>query len=793
MDMEKSSPANIIKDDGKIDFKALKYFLVNLLPEHSDQVLVFALRIALRVCPLIYHNQKNQEKFVIAAWRVMWIISRIRNVLISKNLIRANDFIKILKDANSSFYKVGNADNRYDVTYYASATVINILYHDELHAAENATQAAFDADIAYYHANGNKIVARECERDVHYLALGKKLDQQPLWTESVPDENQRYVKTLSTILGQWDTRAFEDYQQLVNGHWLEEEPWDKYEALWEKVSREKTSASKQFAPWDYLHADTVSNNDYLNRQPLAKALACWLNNQERQSHWTIGLFGDWGVGKSTFVNLIKNELGILDSRKLNDDAAKKQFIRNNYIAGEFNAWRYEHSDNIQAGLAQEVVVGLLQGLSFFDRWIIAFKFSLHRKRAQLYIFALSLFLSLYYASNSAAGIIPFVVVSAYFLNRLHVASIHPLVKEAKSFFKGPDFSDKIGDIPRMREQIETLVEIRSEFFPRLNPKKEKQRLLFVIDDLDRCSPETVVKTLEAVRLVMDLEQVIVIIAIDQKIALASLAKHYKELSEHHTADPKSIARDYIGKVIHVPILLEDPSQEDIKTYLDNHLWEQSSERVFSTKPNTDNNKIRSENSSEELQSEKNKETNENAELKNQNIVRNRSKKQTLEETPEQKNNKSIALQGLSDLQKEAFVQWTKCFGLANPRHIKRLNNAYTLIRHRYPDEDDNGEPFRRLTMLLWVEYINELPLTQRDEVKKRIRNKQLPIKSRLENEDREGNTDNLLHTDISKNWQLLLDYLDTEEEEQLNSLYQQVKTFSLPAVESDPSLLDDKQ
>lgn len=101
-------------------------------------------------------------------------------------------------------------------------------------------------------------------------------------------------------------------------------------------------------------------------------------------------------------------------------------------------------------------------------------------------------------------------------------------------------------------------------------------MLYVVDDLDRCSHAGVVKTLEAVRLVMGIPQVIVIIAIDQRIALASLALHYKDLAGYHEqGNPGMIARDYLGKVIQLPIYLHAADNDTITAFVDRVLLDES--------------------------------------------------------------------------------------------------------------------------------------------------------------------------------------------------------------------------
>jgi predicted KAP-like P-loop ATPase len=146
-----------------------------------------------------------------------------------------------------------------------------------------------------------------------------------------------------------------------------------------------------------LQSEAPASADHLDREPLATALAKWLTERNNTEHTTVGLFGDWGVGKSTFVNLLKqklpqkspasplrkfisSELIIWNYEHRGDiqtclaqsyvsmfsqEQSKKKSASEHveFIVGEFNAWRYEHSGNIQAGLAQEFVNAALGDLN----------------------------------------------------------------------------------------------------------------------------------------------------------------------------------------------------------------------------------------------------------------------------------------------------------------------------------------------------------------------------------------------------------------------------------------------
>ena len=81
-----------------------------------------------------------------------------------------------------------------------------------------------------------------------------------------------------------------------------------------------------------FHLDNVEVQDRLNREPIAKSLARLLNKEvfcqkELQNAFMVHLQGEWGAGKSTFLNLL--------GQNLKTDEAKWALI-------EFNAWQNQH-------------------------------------------------------------------------------------------------------------------------------------------------------------------------------------------------------------------------------------------------------------------------------------------------------------------------------------------------------------------------------------------------------------------------------------------------------------------
>ena len=79
-----------------------------------------------------------------------------------------------------------------------------------------------------------------------------------------------------------------------------------------------------------------------------------------------------------------------------------------------------------------------------------------------------------------------------------------------------------------------------------------QRVLIMLDDLDRCPPEKVVGVLEAVHLLFDFEMFVVLIAVDTRWLDQSLRIRYRQLLGKAGGAASS---DYLEKIIQLPLQL----------------------------------------------------------------------------------------------------------------------------------------------------------------------------------------------------------------------------------------------
>src|SRR5450432_2350115 len=85
-------------------------------------------------------------------------------------------------------------------------------------------------------------------------------------------------------------------------------------------------------------------------------------------------------------------------------------------------------------------------------------------------------------------------------------------------------------------------------------------LVLFIDNLDRCLPDTAIGTLEAIRLFLFMPRTAFVIAADEDMIRHSVAKHFQDPQARHV-------RDYLDKVIQVPLRVPQTGAEDVRAYM----------------------------------------------------------------------------------------------------------------------------------------------------------------------------------------------------------------------------------
>lgn len=117
------------------------------------------------------------------------------------------------------------------------------------------------------------------------------------------------------------------------------------------------------------HADTADgDDDHLDVTRYATAFATIMTARDVSPPLSIGVFGDWGSGKSFFMRLMRRQTGRLAEMRVTGADGRPLFHRN-VVSIEFNAWHYVDA-NLWASLVQAILEGLDRAMQQRSRGLI---------------------------------------------------------------------------------------------------------------------------------------------------------------------------------------------------------------------------------------------------------------------------------------------------------------------------------------------------------------------------------------------------------------------------------------
>lgn len=298
--------------------------------------------------------------------------------------------------------------------------------------------------------------------------------------------------------------------------------------------------------------DIETSTDYLHFSVVSQAVADMIV-ESGKSPISIGVSGSWGSGKSSMVKMIGQDL------KNRDENNK------NYIFLEFNAWLYQGYDDARAALLQSVSKKLSSVMKKRkipeedDVWDKLKKFTKRISWFQVSKLTLPLMAGFIPGVNAIGAIGGLVSAISNSIGNPEEASANSEAVNSAFEKLAPEVKELLKDeaTKPATEQIEGL---RKEFQVLL--EKLDVKLVVLVDDLDRCLPETAVSTLEAMRLLLFVDRTAFIIAADEQMIRNGVRAHFGnvELSE-------GLITSYFDKLIQVPITVPRLGIAEIKVYI----------------------------------------------------------------------------------------------------------------------------------------------------------------------------------------------------------------------------------
>jgi hypothetical protein len=287
---------------------------------------------------------------------------------------------------------------------------------------------------------------------------------------------------------------------------------------------------------------------------------------------TIGIFGDWGSGKTSVMKILERDLNPDNYKDNPGEKGKYERIACIY----FNGWMFEGYDDAKSAILSSVLLQLGEhkrfGPKIHDDIIYLLK-SVNLMRVVRLGFEHVALPAILAYSTGGSSLIPSLLSS---ISKVLGRKIPEEEKdEEQSEDTENDQENKVilDDLIKSDKTPSDPLNVRSfrDQFLEIIKKCNINSLVVLIDDLDRCSPERIIDNLEAIKLFLNVERTAFVIGADPRIVRHAIATRYKSVEIEDQEGDKDAGRrlvtDYLEKLIQVPYYLPRLSPAEVETYM----------------------------------------------------------------------------------------------------------------------------------------------------------------------------------------------------------------------------------
>lgn len=260
----------------------------------------------------------------------------------------------------------------------------------------------------------------------------------------------------------------------------------------------------------YLNDNPISDkkDDLLGRSPFVNNLARSIVDNKSTDTFCIGIYGKWGSGKTSVINMLKNELGSIYDAEINNE---------NSVLISFNPWNFSCNEHL---LKQ-----------FFIRLNNELCNTRDEKLAEV-----GVALNEYSQALDIAKIIPYGGEIFASLGKLALIKVSSKLKNYSL--------SSIEDISKQKEKVIELLKIQNK------------KIIVIIDDIDRLSNEEIRLIFKLVNSVANFPNIMYVLSFDKDIVV-------KALEDVQKGDGNT----YLEKIIQIPISLPEVKKERINNVL----------------------------------------------------------------------------------------------------------------------------------------------------------------------------------------------------------------------------------
>ncbi|UIK06606.1 KAP family P-loop NTPase fold protein [Neorhizobium galegae] len=286
-----------------------------------------------------------------------------------------------------------------------------------------------------------------------------------------------------------------------------------------------------------MWADSESKVDYLNYSEVSEMI-CDLVSDDAMLPISLGVYGTWGVGKSSILQLVGTQL----------EAEERNLVV------LFDAWLYQDFEEAKSALMTVIAKAIYEAApdSLKDKAA-----NFYRRVNKLKVLGMAVDVGALFAGIPTMGMFTRAAGSAGDMwegtaDEDDVSAVREATTEAGKKASG------LLKPKEKRNAPEEIIAFRKEFSDLLG--NLERRLVVFVDNLDRCLPANAIATLEAMRLFLFMPNTVFIVAADEDMIRLSVEKHFKDPGSQHITD-------YLDKLIQIPLRVPKLGLQEVRAYL----------------------------------------------------------------------------------------------------------------------------------------------------------------------------------------------------------------------------------
>ncbi len=286
-----------------------------------------------------------------------------------------------------------------------------------------------------------------------------------------------------------------------------------------------------------MWSDNETDVDLLRFAYLATSVSRIVRS-ERLLPTTVGVFGDWGSGKSSLLKMIRADLEENGS----------------VMCLAFDGWLFEGYEDAKTALMGTILDAIqdrVQGdATLWEK--VKERFEALRQRVNW----------LRLAAMTGRVAIPVLTGSPDPAGGTDSAGVAADVAAGAKTISPADAQGLLNAVPEGEENLRRNIRDFRGDFGKLLKEAEIGTLVVFIDDLDRCMPDTIIETLEAIKLFLFAPGTAFVLGADERLVEYAVRLRFPELPNTEL----EVGRNYLEKLVQFPIKIPALNSADVQSY-----------------------------------------------------------------------------------------------------------------------------------------------------------------------------------------------------------------------------------